>query len=351
VICLFFLADARNKVTSDALDLDLKRDSSAANWANSSGTLDDSPAGMMDTRGVRIARWIAMAAVVAGSWPCWPQSAPTWQSAAAHAARVTPKARIVVLDVRSGHLLASVNLDEAARTLAAPGSTLKPLVLYGLIADGRLDPSRRIACTRRLRIAGRSLNCSHPASDPMDARQALTWSCNTYFAAVGASLGPGELRRLLGPGGLLSQTGLAANEAIAEFRDARTPDEASLALLGVDGIRVTPLELAMAYRWLAVQLAAHPASNAAQIVAAGLSDSASFGIAASASLGGVAVAGKTGTANRGAGTPSHGWFAGLVPAGRPSVVVVVYLPAGHGANAAGVAADLLAHSPLRRMRP
>jgi hypothetical protein len=28
------------------------------------------------------------------------------------------------------------------------------------------------------------------------------------------------------------------------------------------------------------------------------------------------------------------------------VVVVVYLPAGHGADAAGVAAELLAHSPV-----
>jgi peptidoglycan glycosyltransferase len=286
---------------------------------------------------------------------CWPQSAQTWAQtwaqAAAHAARSAPQARILVLDVKSGRLLAAAHLDEAARTLVAPGSTLKPLVLYGLISAKRWDPSRRIACTRGLRIGGRSLSCSHPPADPMDARQALAWSCNTYFATVGASLAPGELRRLLAPSGLLGQTGLARDEAVAQLSDPRTPDESSLAMLGVDGIRVTPLELAEAYRWLAVQLAAHPDSNAAQIVQAGLSDSSSFGIAASASLGGVPVAGKTGTANLGPGTPLHGWFVGLVPAQRPTVVVAVYLPAGHGANAAGVAADLLGHSPLRRMRP
>jgi cell division protein FtsI/penicillin-binding protein 2 len=84
------------------------------------------------------------------------------------------------------------------------------------------------------------------------------------------------------------------------------------------------------------------------VVKAGLEDSARYGIAASASQGGVAVAGKTGTANRGPGTPSHGWFAGLVPAENPRAVVVVYLPAGHGSDAARVAADLLAHSPLNR---
>jgi cell division protein FtsI/penicillin-binding protein 2 len=307
---------------------------------------------MMDTRGVRNAWLMAMFAVsMAGACSCRPQAAPNWSSAAAHAARLAPQARIVVLDIATGRVLAGSHLTEAAHTLAAPGSTLKPLVLYGLIASGRWDPSRRIACSRKLRIAGRSLNCSHPPADPpgapFDARQALAWSCNTYFAGVAATLAPGELRRLLAPTGLLGQTGLAPAEAIAEFRDPRTADEAGLTLLGVDGIRVTPLELAAAYRWLALQLAVHSGSAAAQVVQAGLADSASFGIAASASLGGVPVAGKTGTANLGPGTPSHGWFAGLAPAAKPSVVVAVYLPAGHGANAAQVAADLLSNSPLR----
>jgi len=307
---------------------------------------------MLDTRDVRALKFIAIVIfILAETCACQPQSAASWPSAIAHAARTAPQARILVLDIATGHLLAASGLAEAARTLAAPGSTLKPLVLLRLIASGRLDPSRRIACTRRLSIAGRSLNCSHPPADPMDARQALTWSCNTYFAALGATLATGELRALLAPTGLLGQTGLAREEAIAVFREPRTPDANRLALLGVDGIRVTPLELASAYRWLALQIAAHPNSAAALVVQAGLADSASFGIAGAASLGGVPVAGKTGTANLGPGTPSHGWFVGLVPADQPRAVVAVYLPAGHGANAAQVAADVLANSPLRQPRP
>ena len=311
---------------------------------------------MVDTLGVLSMKKIApVAAMVA--WTCWcqphgsAQTAPGWASATAHAAQKSPLARIIVLDIATGKVLAASHLADAAHTLAAPGSTLKPLVLYGLIAAGRWDPARRIACTRNLHIAGRSLACSHPPSDPMDARQALAWSCNTYFAAVGSSLAPGELHRLLAPTGLLGQTGLAGDEAVAEFREAVGKDAASLALLGVDGIKVSPLELAEAYRWLALQLAAHPGSAAAEVVQAGLSDSVSFGIAASASDGGVAVAGKTGTANLGAGTPSHGWFVGLAPASQPKVVLAVYLPAGHGANAAAVVADLLSHSPLRQEKP
>ena len=307
---------------------------------------------MMDTRGVLV-QWLRCAVLIflSSGGVCLSQSAQPWSYAVEAAAKAAPQARIVVLAIASGHLLAAVHLNQAARTLAAPGSTFKPLALYSLVASGRWDPSRRIACARSLRIAGRSLNCSHPPAEPMNARQALAWSCNTYFATVARSLQPGELRRLLAPTGLLGQTGFAPEEASAEFRDPETPDESSLTLLGVEGIRVTPLELVTAYRWLALQLATHPNSPAAEVVSAGLADSATFGIAGAASRGGVAVAGKTGTANLGAGTPSHGWFVGLVPAARPTEVVAVYLPAGHGANAAQVAAELLAHSPLRQPRP
>jgi cell division protein FtsI/penicillin-binding protein 2 len=307
------------------------------------------PNPMLDTRGVRAALSIpAIAVLMAAASLCIAQPTPTWPSAVAQAAQFAPQARIVVLDIATGHLLAASHLSEAARTLAAPGSTLKPLALYGLVASGRWDPSRRIACTRKLTIAGRSLNCSHPAAGPMDARQALTWSCNTYFATVAGTLAPGELRNLLAPTRLLSQTGLASTETTAIFRNPKTPDQTRLTLLGVDGVQVTPLELATAYRWLATQLAAHSDSAAAQVVQAGLQDSASFGMAGAASLGGVSIAGKTGTASPTTGAETHGWFIGLAPASAPRVVVAVYLPAGHGADAARVAGELLAHSPLRR---
>ncbi len=309
--------------------------------------------GMMDTLGVRGATMMTVAVFVAGACGGWGQAAATWAGAVAMAGRIAPDARIVVLDEASGRVLAARHLDEAARTLAAPGSAMKPLVLYGLMAEGRWDPERRVACTRKLRVAGRELNCSHPAADPMNAREALAWSCNTYFAAVGATLRPGELRGLLAQTGLLGQTGLAEGEATAVFRDSRTADETTLALLGVDGVRVTPLEFAMAYRWLGLQLAAHADQVAAQVVSAGLKDSASFGMAGAADLGGVPVAGKTGTASAeaGGGGPMHGWFICLAPAEQTRAVIAVYLPRGRGDDAAHVAAELLAHSPLRETKP
>ncbi|MGC1462072.1 MAG: penicillin-binding transpeptidase domain-containing protein [Terracidiphilus sp.] len=298
-----------------------------------------------------IVRSIVFAAVVCALTAARsPGPATRWQTAVERAARSAPEARILVLNLPTGRLLASHRLSEAARTLAAPGSTLKPLVLYGLIAEGRWNPDRRISCNRKLVVAGHGLACAHPAAPPFDAREALTWSCNSYFAEMARALEPGELGRLLRPTGLLGVTGLAnqaaSSEASAEFREPTNADSAQLALLGVESIRITPLELAAAYRWLALVLAAHPNSQAAQVVRAGIEDSASFGMARQAGLGGVPVAGKTGTAEDATSSQTHGWFAGIAPADNPQVVVVVYLPAGRGADAAGIAAELLPHSPL-----
>ncbi len=274
--------------------------------------------------------------------------APAWPSAVERAAREVPEARIVVLDIASGHLLAAHQLNDASRTLAAPGSTLKPLVLYGLVSAGRWNPASRVACNRQLVVAGHRLACTHPLAPPFDAREALTWSCNTYFAAVARALHPGELGQLLRPTGLLGVTGLVRDEAAAEFREPDSADAKQLTLLGVEGVRVTPLELAEAYRWLAMELAAHPDSDAAQVVRAGLADSASFGMAGQASLGGVRVLGKTGTAEGVASSRTHGWFVGMAPAEKPRVVIAVYLPSGRGADAAHVAGEILANAALRQ---
>lgn len=295
-----------------------------------------------------IVRLIAMAATCGTLSAFCQTGAQAWQSAVERVAREAPEARIVVLDIAGGRLLAAHRLNDAARTLAAPGSSMKPLVLYGLVNGGRWSPARRVACNRQLVVGGHRLACTHPLAPPFDAREALTWSCNTYFAAVARSLRPGELGLLLRPTGLLGATGLEPNEAVAEFREPDSADAEQLTLLGVAGVRVTPLELAAAYRWLAMELTAHPNSDAAHVVREGLEDSASFGMAGQSSLGGVAVMGKTGTAEGTRSNRTHGWFVGLAPAEKPKVVIVVFLPAGRGADAAHLAGQILANAPLER---
>ena len=159
---------------------------------------------IVHTSGVRgIVRSIAFVAASGALSAFCQTGAPAWQSAVDRAARRDPEARIVVFDIASGRLVGAYGLGDAARTLAAPGSTLKPLVLYGLVSAGRWNPANRVACNRQLVVAGHRLACTHPLAPPFDAREALTWSCNSYFAAVARTLVPGELGRLLRPTGLL----------------------------------------------------------------------------------------------------------------------------------------------------
>ncbi|MGD0292647.1 MAG: penicillin-binding transpeptidase domain-containing protein [Terracidiphilus sp.] len=271
-----------------------------------------------------------------------------WQHAIDQAASMAPEARILVLEIGSGDLLASAHIVEASRTLETPGSTLKPLILYYALASQLWDPERRVTCSRKMHIGSHQLNCSHPAADPMNTEQALTWSCNAYFAELAGALTPEELRKALSERNLLAATGLKAGENVAYFHMPRTREQIQLVALGVEGIRVTLTELAEAYRSLAIELAAHPESVATRTVRVGLSESASFGMADAAAFGGVPIAGKTGTASAESGGTTHGWFVGLAPAESPQVVVAVYIPVGHGSDAALVAASVLAHSPLRK---
>lgn len=274
------------------------------------------------------------------------QDSQQWENALKQTAHSAPEARVVVLHASTGKLVAAFHLREAALTLAAPGSTLKPLILYQALKAGDWKPDRRVPCSGSLTIAGHRLACSHPPSLPFDARQALAWSCNTYFSRVARALPPGRMIEMLRPTGLLGPSGLVRDEAVAEVREPNTPDETQLAVLGIDGIRVTPLELGSAYRWLAINMGAASADVAASTVQGGMMDSTSFGMAEGAGFNGASVAGKTGTAEGTASAQTHGWFVGLTPAARPRFIVVVYLPAGRGADAARFAGQLLARLPL-----
>lgn len=274
------------------------------------------------------------------------EQAGSWERSLERAALAAPEARMAVLDVQSGRLLASYRLHELARTLAAPGSTLKPILLYEAVREGLWGADRAVPCRKSLAIREHRLVCAHPPAPPFRAREALAWSCNTYFAELARAIPPGRLEPMLRDTGLLGATRLASDEAVAEFSIPRTIEDAELAVLGVEGIQVTPFELASAYRWLAQRMRSDPASVASKTVLSGLSDSANFGIAVPVHFGGVSVAGKTGTAESAGSRRTHGWFVGLAPAANPEIVIVVYLPAGRGADAAHIAGLVLASSSM-----
>jgi SpoIID/LytB domain protein len=217
----------------------------------------------------------------------------------------------VVVSVDTGRAVASRHANVAA---ARPGSAIKPFVLEALREHGAADA--RMACPVRLRIAGKELDCTHPRlNEPVDAHKAVAYSCNNWFAESSRRIGAADLRQTLLRFGF---TGVDL---------AATDDAKRLQALGEAGVHVTPLEMASAYRKLAL------GGDLIQDLTA----AAEFGTAQLASPVGVPVAAKTGTTSDGA------WLAGWIPADKPKYVVVVYLPAGSGgSDAAPVARRIFA---------
>ena len=140
---------------------------------------------------------------------------------------------------------------------AAPGSTLKPLVLYALVGAGRWNPASRVACNRQLvspAVASRAP--TRPRRPSMHRRRShgrVTATSPPWRAACS----PVNWAVFCAPPDCWAHRPCASGGCCRISR-AQSADSEELALLGVDGVRVTPLELAAAYRWLALSLLRTP---------------------------------------------------------------------------------------------
>lgn len=220
----------------------------------------------------------------------------------------------VVLDMANGHVLAQEGLPRRA----TPGSAVKPFVMEYALEHGYARPETQVYCRRDLKINGRSLACTHPAGMPvMDAESALAESCNTWFAALARRM-PGDAVENVFAGSGLPHQEMRSTDA----------DQRALAVLGLWGSTASPIELAKAYRGLALRL------HEGDVVWRGMRGSVEHGMANPATTKGLLVLGKTGTATNPGESWTHGWFAGVLP-GR--LVLVVYVPKGDGGTAARLA--------------
>jgi len=249
---------------------------------------------------------------------------------------------IVVIDLVSGSILASNNLNLAGKQLVRPGSTLKPFVLIELLDSGKLDAKQRLVCRRPLRIGSVRLDCSHTTDVvQLGADDAISYSCNSYVADVALRLGDSELVGALRRAGLDSLTGLAKSESAGHIDPPTNREQLQLTALGERGIEVTPLELLAAYRKLALRRRTGNVSPD-EPVFDGLEHSITYGMAHAAYVEGMKVAGKTGTATAANNPRTHGLFVGYAPADQPEIGIVVYLQQGRGLDAAMVAQPVLA---------
>ncbi len=254
-------------------------------------------------------------------------------------------------------MIAVEHPDAVWKLAQAPGSVLKPFFLSTALREGRVRAQTTVECRGNLRIAGRDVACTHPRAESVfDAEQALAYSCNEWFAQLALRFTPQQAAEVLRGYGFGSRTGLMADEATGLVREPRNAAETQLLVLGLDGVKVTPAQLARGYRKLTQQRAREP------VVERGLVGSVEYGMAHNAATAGLLIAGKTGTASDAGEAWTHGWFVGMaertpsgaakkgpaesrvavvpqatITPGGNGIVVVFLVPHGNGADAARMA--------------
>ncbi len=232
----------------------------------------------------------------------------------------------ILLDSASGHLIAANSSPILGRALLPPGSAIKPFVFEALIERRIISADENYVCPRRLVVSGREMSCSHPRmAAPLHIDEGLAYSCNCFVAHVAERFAPGELAAALESKG---------------FGNVTSVQSQKLQALGEEGILATPMEMANAYRGLALRLTGPKGDSGSNKILTGLEGAVDFGTAQLARVPWARVAGKTGTTLH-QGEPIA-WFAGFAPSRAPQVIVTVMLSGRHaGSDAAPVAADVL----------
>jgi penicillin-binding protein 2 len=325
---------------------------------------------------------------------------------------------VVVMDVRTGFILAVVsrpgfdpNLLTGRVTAAelaemmrdplqpmifrptqqhySPGSTFKVVTLLAALEKKVISPTGTVTCNGGYSLGSRTWRCMG-AHGPMDARQALQHSCDTFFYRMGDMLGLDPIAEMGRSLGLGAPTGVGVVAEVSgimpdsAYHDRVTPGgyTKGLALnsaIGQGDVNVTPLQLALVYAAVANggqvfrpqlvrriespdgktleefqpqlvrEVELEPEHRALVLDALTAVVNEPGGTAYRSRLPDIKFAGKTGTAQVVAlgkvrtkeaamsfWQRDHAWFAAIAPAEEPEIVVVVLNE--HGGHGAGEAA-------------
>ncbi len=272
-------------------------------------------------------------------------------------------------------------LNQATQGMYPTGSTFKPIVAAAALSEGLITPSTPLLCSGSFTLGSTTFrNVEAGVYSSMSLPTALAESCDTWFYRLGdrfyanGSQGIQRWAKWLGLGhptgfdvpgeshGIVPTPAWLQRTYNQSWYEGQTINLS----IGQGYLAVTPLQLAVAYSTLAnggTVVRPHVAGailrgesvkplrfgpvrtvklKDAWAIRQGLYMATHSPGGTSASLFAnfpVAVAGKTGTAEAGAGRSDHSWYASWAPANDPKYVVVVLVAhGGFGAQAAAPAA-------------
>lgn len=295
----------------------------------------------------------------------------------------------VVLDVATGEILAMVNQpgfnpntdrggsserrrNRALTDVMEPGSTMKPLVVAAALEKGRISPRTPIATAPGFYKVARNTVKDVRNYGTLDVTGVITKSSNVGAVKIAQMIDYADLWGIYDQVGFGRRSGVGfpgeSSGRLRHYSNWRPFEHATLAF-GY-GLSVTTLQLAQSYAVLAADGIKRPATlfkhdpsapvqserqevrvlstdTARQVRAIMETVVSAQGTAAKAAITGYRVAGKTGTAKKASSSGYSGRryqsvFAGLVPAGRPRLVMVVMIdePGGKSYYGGTVAAPV-----------
>ncbi|KXL52752.1 penicillin-binding protein A [Anaerotignum neopropionicum] len=269
-------------------------------------------------------------------------------------------------------------VNRATQGLYPPGSTFKLVSSLAVMENIQDWQSRTYECTGRASFENKVIHCyNKKAHGTVDLKQALTVSCNGYFAQMATEFGASKLGEVMKRVGIETPLGfeLAYSKNKIGLNPNATQSELVETAIGQGQTAVTPLYMAM----LAAAIANEGIMMQPYIVdhiqytngkvgkytvpkkltkicttaeATALKDMmvsvVENGTGSAASIKGVTVAGKTGTAENATGN-DHSWFVGFAPAEDPKVAVAVLIENSNAYGSATPIAGKVIQEALKQM--
>lgn len=262
-------------------------------------------------------------------------------------------------------------INRATSGLYPPGSSFKLVTSLGILENPAID--QNFSCQGSVLVDGYNLkDYSGKAHGDIDLAQALTKSCNTYFASKSQDLGKDNFYKLLSRAYIGKEIDFDLPTKASRIEEKSKMGKTSLAAasIGQGKLLVSPLNMNLITAAIAndgvmmkpilVKNVISPRNNVIKTnnplpmstltdkdLANELKDMmvsvVNNGTGKNAQLGNIQVAGKTGTAENASGK-SHAWFTGFAPAEDPQVVVTVILEedaSTGGKTAAPIARDII----------
>ncbi|MEV8135342.1 peptidoglycan D,D-transpeptidase FtsI family protein [Microbacterium aurantiacum] len=255
-----------------------------------------------------------------------------------------------------------------AGDLNPPGSVFKLVVASAALASGEYTPESTFPNPASYRLPQSSSVLRNASGgtcgegEEVTLETAMRLSCNIPFAELAVELGDDAIREEAEKFGFNSSFEIPLTSTPSSYPRGLDDAQTALTGFGQGQVTATPLQIAMVSAGIAneglvmnpqmirrvigpdlsVQQTFDPteygramepdvAADLLEMMVANVSD----GVASGARIDGVDVAGKTGTAENGAGAPYTLWFTGFAPADDPQVAVAVVVEDGGGQGQSG----------------